>query len=187
MVRTQAKADASKPEGVTLRCDGSTDTISLQHLFPPQRIDVLAKHINETLHTLEKVEERLLAAFGWEKPAERISREWRAATHNVPCVEWLKRCFGKAIIQLEVDKFVEEPSGFELRSVGTKLAIHVLPSGTEALPVDQRRKLTSVSLVEVDVGNAEDWENGLAMVTARFNDIKPDMYIALLKQITKAK
>lgn len=173
----------NNPAGHPVRCAVTSDSIRIEHLFPPQTIEDLSRHISSPREELDKVTEALVSAYQFPNEPRRFGAKWNAATDGVPCIQWLRQQCQLKPGDLDLSAFVEQGASIDWRPVGTRVVVHLLPPGTADLQEELKSDLQTLSLIEVDCQSSEAWRNGLATVNVRLHGIRPEMYPALLSKI----
>jgi hypothetical protein len=146
----------------------------------------LAAQISNTQPISEKIYQKLIEIHGLNDAAPDLyAKQWVAETKNVPCLKWLQDRLLLEPTEIDLENCLEQNWTLsQIRPIQFSIVIHTLPPGIDkALPATQR-KMECVSRFEIGVGTAADWSKGLGQIGARLRDMKPDVYINMLKFIT---
>ena len=174
------KSSEPTPSGHMIRYEISKDDIKLDYLFGPQPLDDFAQHLKIVDDIQQNTVKKLVEAHGLPKQPEVLMHTWSCVSQGVPCIGWLKRQTGLDPEAMNLGEDVQKGWLWDWRPVSLRIAIQQSPDiKSEVL----RHQLESASVVQVAVDSGEEWENGIAAVSATLRDTRPSLFIKILRAI----
>ena len=176
-------------KGSNIRCAIQDDSIAINHLFPPQTIADLAKVIASTQDVSDRIYEKLLNVYGiYDSSPNEYGKLWIAESKNIPCIKWLRERL--SLNPEEIGFSHSLADGWTIvkqdgmRPVQLSFVIHTLPPGVENAPASVQRKMECTNKFDVGIATSADWEKGLGVLRGSLRDLKPNIYINMLKICT---
>lgn len=167
-------------------CEVASTSITIEYLFRPQTLGEFQGEIDSSEKVKDQVLEALRSAYDLPTASALEGRYWNATTQAVRCVGWLRAAAPLDLSRLRVEGFMASGWTVDPRCTFVRYAFHSAPSHAAQLPPEYRRRIESLSTIDVGVTSAEEWETELGIVRATLRDIAPRFYIEILKHFSLA-
>lgn len=164
----------------------SKDTIEVRFDIHPQQLGEINTNIAAIEKKIDEIVSALLSSYGLKGDSESVyTTSWAWALKRVPCKNWIVKNLSSAVDDFNLADFVKEGTEVEVRPLGASLAFHTIPPGLDNLDSSQRRKLESVSGIQIVIPSSTNWDEGLATVITQLYDINPRVIPSILESLCK--